>query len=236
MSSIIENTILTGSDSECGDHFGSGVALSSDGSVLAVGAPLWDGVNNDEINRGGVYIYDLNEVNDARIQRGSVLTPPPEGTTGIDPSVTATVDDRFGRSVALSSDGSYMAVSDLESEQGRDYIYDSIDNIEYYSTEEQYSLSANLDSANEGNPVTITLQTTNVDENEVVPFTIGGSSITLEDFVNLDSLGAGQFTVGSDGTATFNLEINSDSTTEGPETFTVTLDDHPEVFVNVDIN
>ncbi len=111
-----------------------------------------------------------------------------------------------------------------------------IDSIEYYSTEEQYSLSANLDSANEGTPVTITLQTTNVDENEVVPFTIGGSSITLEDFVNLDSLGAGQFTVGSDGTATFNLEINSDSTTEGPETFTVTLDDHPEVFVNVDIN
>ena len=99
-----------------------------------------------------------------------------------------------------------------------------------------YSLSANLDSADEGSVVILTLQTTHVAENETVPFTINGSGIVLEDFVNLDSLGAGEFTVGADGSATFNLEINSDSTTEGPETFTVVLDDHPEVSVDVDIN
>ena len=96
--------------------------------------------------------------------------------------------------------------------------------------------SSNTDSAFEGQTITLTLQTTDVDEGTVIPFTISGSGIVLEDFVNLDSLGAGEFTVGADGTATFDLELKSDSATEGVETFTVILDNEPTVYLDVNIN
>ena len=98
-----------------------------------------------------------------------------------------------------------------------------------------YTLSS-TESADEGSVVTLTLETTGVDTGTPVPFTIHGSNITLEDFVGLNSLGAGEFVIDSNGDATFSLEIKADSTTEGPETFTVTLDDHPDIFVDVTIN
>ena len=50
-------SVLTASDAEAGDNFGISVALSSDGSVLAVGALWWDGPTYTD--QGGVYSYWL---------------------------------------------------------------------------------------------------------------------------------------------------------------------------------
>ena len=112
----------------------------------------------------------------------------------------------------------------------------TIDINDTSTTPPTYTLSSNLDSVDEGTSVTITLETTDVDEGVTIPFTVHGSNITIGDFSGLDSLGAGEFVIDSNGDATFSLEIKADSTTEGPETFTVTLDDHPSVSVDVDIN
>ena len=108
-----------------GDHFGSSVALSSNGSVLAVGAVRWDNVNN----QGAVYIYDWS--GSSWNLRGSVLTAPEDGANGIDSSA----NDDFGSSVALSSDGSVLAVGarwwdadgTINNDQGAVYLYDKSD-------------------------------------------------------------------------------------------------------------
>lgn len=46
-------SVLEAADAANSDSFGTSVALSSDGSVLAVGAAAWEGVTGT--NRGGVY-------------------------------------------------------------------------------------------------------------------------------------------------------------------------------------
>lgn len=96
--------------------------------------------------------------------------------------------------------------------------------------------SSNTDSAFEGQTITLTLQTTGVDEGTIVPFTISGPNIILEDFVGLDSLGQGEFVVDVNGEATYTLELSSDSAVEGVETFTVSLDNEPTVYLDVNIN
>ena len=96
------------------------------------------------------------------------------------------------------------------------------------------------ETPNEFNNLLIQLKTSGVTAGTVVPFTISGSNITLEDFVGLSSL-QGTFTVGdmgSDGNfllAGIGLQIAADSTTEGPETFRITLDNHQTVFLDITI-
>ena len=86
-------------DSEAaGDSFGYSVALSSDGSRLAVGAAGND--NNFNINVGHVRVFDWDENQSTWTQVG----------TDIDGEASG---DRFGWSVALSSDGSRLAVGGL---------------------------------------------------------------------------------------------------------------------------
>jgi hypothetical protein len=76
-----------------GDSLGESVSLSSDGSIVAVGAPGNDGINGE--NSGHVRIYQ--NINDNWIQIGSDI----DGATG---------GDEFGYSVDLSSDGSIVAI------------------------------------------------------------------------------------------------------------------------------
>jgi hypothetical protein len=83
------------------DHFGSDVALSGDGNTLAVGGgflPPDDDVAFDDIDFGAVYVYVQNDqaqwTQQARIE---------------DPD-TDEFEDAFGRSVALSEDGSTLTV------------------------------------------------------------------------------------------------------------------------------
>ena len=89
------------------DEFGFVIALSRDGSTLAVGSVLEDGgslgvdgpFNEDAFDAGAVYIYRVVGTSwgfDAYIKAGN---------TGS--------DDRFGTSIALSADGRFLAVSSV---------------------------------------------------------------------------------------------------------------------------
>jgi len=83
---------LTGSSARTrGDHFGWSVALSADGTRLAVGA---DGAAGDA---GAVHLFERSE---DTWSRSAVISPPPDRYS----------HRAFGRSVALSSSGSALAV------------------------------------------------------------------------------------------------------------------------------
>jgi hypothetical protein len=96
-----------------------------------------------------------------------------------------------------------------------------------------YSLARSAATVNEGGSVTITLTTTNVSNGTSVPYTITGTGITAADL----GLGAltGNFTVNSNS-ASLILNIANDFTTEGSETFTLTLNSIvPTTSINVTI-
>ncbi|MCH9659465.1 MAG: FG-GAP repeat protein [Bacteroidetes bacterium] len=87
------------------DHFGEVVALSEDGSRLVVGAPLEDGgsigVNGNQFdnsvqNAGAAFVYRRTGVN--WIQEAYLK------------SFAVDIDDVFGNAVAISNDGSVIAV------------------------------------------------------------------------------------------------------------------------------
>jgi hypothetical protein len=79
--------------------FGAAMALSRDGSTLAVGAPNADAV--DAIDGGQVHIFTLNL--DGRWELQATL----QATPG-----TAEAGEEFGVAVALSNDGNTLAVGD----------------------------------------------------------------------------------------------------------------------------
>ena len=84
------------SSSEESDGFGSSVALSSNGAVLAVGAPLNDGTTGRNAGSVGVYTYNASELEWEPI--GDALVGEEAG-------------DEFGSAVALSEDGVTVAGS-----------------------------------------------------------------------------------------------------------------------------
>lgn len=97
-----------------------------------------------------------------------------------------------------------------------------------------YALSRSSATVDEGGTVTITLTTTNVTNGTAVPYTITGTGITAGD-LGLGSL-TGSFTVNAN-TASLVLNIAADATTEGSETFTLTLNSiTPDTSVSVTIN
>ena len=110
----LRGSVLVPADSAAGDQFGVSVALSADGTVLAVGAHRWENTGTD---RGGVYIFDRNGT--GWTQRGSVL----EASDAAD-------NDTFGVAVAFSADASVLAVGAYgwEGATGTDrgvvYVYD----------------------------------------------------------------------------------------------------------------
>lgn len=95
-------------------NFGTGVALSSDGTILVVGA---SGGDTGGTNRGAVYTFDVS--GSSWTQRGSVLQ-----------AADAANSDAFGQSVALNADGTILAVGATawEGASGTDrggvYIFD----------------------------------------------------------------------------------------------------------------
>ena len=102
-----ETGIVTASNSGTGDLFGSSVALSTDGSILAVGAQFEDGdasstvvlPNDGATDSGAVYLFSntggswASWTQDAYIKASNAATL-----------------DFFGKNVALSSDGTTLAV------------------------------------------------------------------------------------------------------------------------------
>lgn len=96
---------LKASNTEAGDWFGFAVALNGDGSALAVGAILEDGIatgidgditNNTELDSGAVYYFVRNA--GTWIQQAYIKAPNP-GT-----------DDRFGIAPGLSGDGNTLVI------------------------------------------------------------------------------------------------------------------------------
>ena len=81
-----------------------------------------------------------------------------------------------------------------------------------------YTLSRSTSSVNEGGSFNITLITTNVNAGTVVPFTITGVQSADIGGANL----TGNFIVGT--TETFTYPVSADLSSEGTETFTMTLD------------
>ncbi|PSV88138.1 hypothetical protein CTM89_15290 [Photobacterium leiognathi] len=108
-----QQAYIKASNPELDDNFGSKVVLSSDGNTLAVGASGEDSggvgvnsgeqANNNVNNSGATYLFHYNETTWA--QQAYIKAPQPD------------VFDKFGSSVALSSDGNTLAVGE-SGEQG----------------------------------------------------------------------------------------------------------------------
>lgn len=89
-----EANVLTASDAANNDNFGDSIALNKYGNYLAIGAPTED--TSPRINNGAVYIFTRS---------GNVWTQQAK-LTDATPSNSAA----FGRSVAISDDGTYLFV------------------------------------------------------------------------------------------------------------------------------
>ncbi|MEL0168648.1 MAG: hypothetical protein VW877_11045 [Pseudomonadaceae bacterium] len=95
---------LKASNAEAGDEFGLSVAVSDDGAVIAVGAALEDGdanstvasPNNGAPSSGAAYVF--TKQNGSWAQSAYIK------------AANAEANDYFGQSVALSADGSRLAV------------------------------------------------------------------------------------------------------------------------------
>lgn len=91
-----EQAYIKASNVEGGDNFGSAVALSNDGNILAVGAPGEDGEINLESNSGAVYTFIRN------------------GTTWSQQAYVKAADaasgDGFGSALSLNAGGTLLAV------------------------------------------------------------------------------------------------------------------------------
>ncbi len=101
----VQQAYVKASNTDANERFGTAVALSADGNTLAVGAFLEDsnatGIGGNEIDNlassaGAVYVFTRSA--GAWVQQAYVKA-----------SNTDT-DDRFGQAVALSADGSTLAV------------------------------------------------------------------------------------------------------------------------------
>ena len=108
-----QQAMLTASDRQVGDHFGVSVALSDSGDTALIGAYVDDvGANT---NQGSAYVYQRS---------GTAWTEQAHLT-----STDAAAGDYFGRSVALSADGSMALIgADMKTigantAQGAAYIF-----------------------------------------------------------------------------------------------------------------
>jgi hypothetical protein len=109
-----QQAYVKASNTETDDHFGTSVALSSDGNILAVGAHGEDGsamglggVEPDEtiFECGAVYVY-VRDGENTWSQQAYANAPNPDW------------GDYFGIGVALSGDGNTLAVGAVEEDSG----------------------------------------------------------------------------------------------------------------------
>ena len=109
---------LTASDAQTGDQFGQGVAINSDASYVIIGAMFEDGGAGDPAGAAGAaYIFERS---------GSTWTQLRKLTSSI-----SDANYRFGMSVGISSDASYVVVGEWLShtgatiDTGAAYIYEA---------------------------------------------------------------------------------------------------------------
>ncbi len=107
---------LSAGDGSVDDYFGYSVSMSRNGSILAVGAPGKDSI--DKMNTGTVYIYAKGSDDWSLI------------TTITADAIDQEAEDKFGTAVAVSADGTYIAVSTPNASQfkGAVYVYEKSGN------------------------------------------------------------------------------------------------------------
>ncbi len=106
--SWVQQAYIKASNAEAGDEFGGSVALSSDGNTLIVGA------SGERSNATGVSTDGSGEEDNSEILAGAVYVFSRSGSNWSQQAYVkasnAEAGDRFGGSVALSSDGNTLVV------------------------------------------------------------------------------------------------------------------------------
>ncbi len=107
------------------DAFGSAVALTADGRMMAVGAPNDDGHNNRITDSGAVHLFQFGN---GAFQEGVLTGTLGYGYAGVGSLAVDTLAyvDRFGSALALSADGTRLAVgAPLDKGAAKSIVHDS---------------------------------------------------------------------------------------------------------------
>lgn len=155
-----------------GDQFGKSVALSSNGSVIVVGAP---GTN---LNRGSAFVY--NYTNDTWIQQNQLN---PDSST----------QEFFGSNVAISLDGNTVAISAHGSNQsqGGAYLYrwtsPTWTKETILTTNGETNLGLNMILAQDGNTVILANPSSNNSQGTVLAYKYFNNIWNTNKFVEINS-------------------------------------------------
>ena len=172
---------IKASNAEAGDFFGWSVALSADGTTLAVGAPSEDsktvGINgeqtdNDSSNSGAVYMFIKENgiwVQQAYLKASNTEQP------NLNP-YRVLPNDRFGYKVALSDDGNTLAVSALLEDSPSFGINCNQDNYEITDR-------GSSDASSSINPSDDFIAASNLDVGAVYIFSRAGSAWAQDAYV-----------------------------------------------------
>ena len=93
----------TGISYNLNSYFGYSVSLSSDGTILAVGAKNFDVTSNQTYNEGAVFVYHYN--GSSWVPLGGQID-----YVNLNTGISYNLNSYFGYSVSLSSDGTILAV------------------------------------------------------------------------------------------------------------------------------
>lgn len=174
----------------------------------------------DSVNEGSTFSITLTTTN---VPDGSTVPYTITGVTSEDISgaplfgvftvIGGTATDTFTATADVATEGNEIFTLTLLDGLGSIAV-----TINDTSLEPAYSLSRSASAVNEGNSFTVTLTTQGISNGTLVPYTITGVS-------SADISGAsltGNFTV-NNNTAQITYNVSADATTEGTETFTLSL-------------
>ena len=122
------------SDGVANEHFGYGIDISGDGTVVAVGQSSADGVGTGAAGLGAVYVYVKSGGAWSATQTQKIVST--DNASG----------DAFGHDVALSQNGDRLLVGaprddDLETDNGAIYIFDRTNGF-WTQTTKHYAVGA----------------------------------------------------------------------------------------------
>jgi hypothetical protein len=197
--------------------------------------------NVTSVNEGGQVVWTITTTN---VPNGTVLYWTNSGTTNasdftdstnsgtitIGPSGTATITKNIVND--LTTEGSETIVIQIRSgsTSGTILVTSTSVTVNDTSLTPSYTLSRSAASVDEGSSFTITLTTTGVGNGTTVAYTITGVSSQDLNGANLND----SFTI-SGGSASKTFSVTADQTTEGTETFTLSLNGRSET-ISVTIN
>jgi hypothetical protein len=219
----VANMALTGATGTTWFLGGNSVDSGGNTGVVLGTSPTYNLTRSaTNINEGSSVTITLNTTN---VNNGTVVAYTLLGISALD-YVPATVSGSFTVNNNTATTTVTAAADNLT--EGEETFTLRLNNlaasiaviINDTSLSPTYSLSRSVASVNEGSNFTITLNTTNVANGTLVPYTISGTGITTAD-INGASL-TGNFTVNSN-TASIIFTTTLDFVTEGTETFTLSL-------------